>query len=153
MIETQEFLTSKNAWVEIFTALGIEQTLHLNHNPACAEHWLVICRGGNTRSVAVAMLLKYKYKKDALTASLEKNAPNTLRMLMAWADRILVMELDHYKYVREHYSNKVELLDLTRTARLRAHPFEIPFLKEIDAKLQYFVKGDGKNADAATANS
>lgn len=138
MQETAEFLTDKNQWVEIFDALEIPKTIAYSHNPAGAEKWLVVCRGGNTRSVAIALLLKYKYGKDALAASIEKNSRETLFMLSSWADKILVTEADHYEYMRQ-LTPRVHMLCLDRCERLRAHPYEIEFLKQVDAKLKFFM--------------
>jgi hypothetical protein len=132
--EAADFLSSKNAWLEIFDALEIPKTVDYLHNLPTAERWLCACRGGNTRSAAVAFLLKYKYMKDALTVSLEKNSPSTLNMLLTWAQRVVVTEPGHMKELGTLVH--ADLIDLTTTARLRAHPYEIPFLLEIDKKLK-----------------
>jgi hypothetical protein len=149
MKDIAEFISDANEWCAIFDALEIPKTADYNFNPTGAERWLVICRGGNTRSVAVAMLLKYKYNKDALTASIEKNSLSTLYMLAGWADRVLVMEDRHYEFMRV-IEPRTELLDLTRVARLRSHPYDIPFLLEIDKKLKELINANAKTVTRNT---
>ncbi len=152
MQDNAEFMSDANEWVAIFDALDIPKTADYNFNPVDAEKWLVICRGGNTRSVAVAMLLKYKYQKDALTASIEKNSHYTLCMLTQWADHILVMEDRHYDYIWA-LDQRVKLLDLTRVARLRSHPYDIPFLLEIDKKLKEIINEKAPARDESLSNA
>ena len=133
--ERAEFLTDKNEWVTIFRALGIPETIDYNLNSDNAKRVLCICRGGNCRSVALAFLLKYKYMCDAVSASLEKNNSPLLLTLANWADSIIVTESTHLIEARmrlANYHRKIFLLDLTGAARLRAHPFDIDFLKLAD---------------------
>lgn len=135
-----KWLTSDNAWVEIFEALGIEQTHHYNENPVTARRILVVCRGGNCRSVAVGFLLKYKYKHDAMSISLEKNSPGTWHIMSGWAEEILTLQQQHYDELVKMgptgmIPKKLRLLDLGDMERLRAHPFEIGFLKRVDKLL------------------
>lgn len=141
-----EFLTHKNEWLKIFQELNIPQSTEFNPNPPGAERILVICRGGNTRSVAVAMLLKYKYMKNALTASLEKNDDETLQMLYNWADRIIVTEEDHriralLKFAGLSGEDYLHLVDLGAHRRLVTHPYDLTLLREIDFKLQEMFNG------------
>jgi len=143
-----DFLTHKNEWLRIFQELNIPQSTDFNPNPPGAERILVICRGGNTRSVAVAMLLKYKYMKNALTASLEKNDKFTLEMLLRWSNRVIVTEIHHEKIIvgmfphRWLYSNNnLHLIDLGEHRRLITHPYDLTLLKEIDLKLQELFNG------------
>lgn len=51
---------------------------------------LCLCAAGNNRSVAAGYLLKHQYRYDAVCAGVHAAAPETLRMLCQWADRILV---------------------------------------------------------------
>ncbi len=53
---------------------------------------LCVCQGGNVRSVALATLLKQVYRQDALACGIEKNQPETVRLLCSWANVIVVME-------------------------------------------------------------
>jgi hypothetical protein len=137
--EREEFLTTKNEWVNIFRALGIEETVDYNPNPANCERVLCVCRGGNCRSVAVAFLLKYKYKKNALAFSLEKNDDVLLRMLTkSWAEKVIVTEPDHWEeyYTRAPWGPHPILVDLLGVSRWRGKPFEVDFLLQVDKLLQ-----------------
>jgi len=73
---------------------------------------LTMCRGGNSRSVGMAFLLKYKYNIDSLACGWEKNNPDTLEMLFNWADHILVMEDDFKKFIPEKFKNKLIVTDV-----------------------------------------
>ncbi|MFH1482490.1 MAG: hypothetical protein ABIE46_03150 [Patescibacteria group bacterium] len=73
---------------------------------------LTMCQGGNSRSVAMAFLLKYKYNIDAIACSWEKNSSETLRMLFEWADNILIMESDFEKYIPTEYKHKIIITDV-----------------------------------------
>lgn len=149
LTDTEEFLSTKNNWVEIFDALDIPKSAGYVHPPEGAEKWLVACRGGNTRSTAIALLLKYKYGKDALAASIEKNTRTTLYMLTSWADKVLVTEPDHYEFMRQ-FTPRVRMMHLDRVARLRAHPYKIEFLKQVDAKLKFFMEEQSARATTST---
>jgi hypothetical protein len=54
--------------------------------------YLCICQGGNSRSVAMAYVLKYALDGDALSCSAEKNTSETIKMLGEWADKIIIMQ-------------------------------------------------------------
>lgn len=71
-----------------------------------------MCQGGNSRSVALGFLMKYRYGEDALACSWEKNSPETLKMLFKWADRIIVMQEIFRKYVPEEYHEKLFTVDV-----------------------------------------
>jgi predicted protein tyrosine phosphatase len=73
---------------------------------------LCMCQGGNSRSVALAFLMKYRYGEDALACSWEKNSPETLKMLFEWADRIFVMQDIFRQYVPIEYHEKLYVVDV-----------------------------------------
>lgn len=73
---------------------------------------LTMCQGGNSRSVGMAFLLKYKYNIDAIACSWEKNSPETLKMLFEWADNILIMESNFEKYIPNEYKHKIRITDV-----------------------------------------
>jgi predicted protein tyrosine phosphatase len=83
--------------------------------------------------------------RDAVSASLEKNNDTLLLTLADWADVIIVTEVSYLEEVqtrlKENY-RKIRLLDLTGAARLRAHPFDIEFLKLVDAGLKELGYGN-----------
>ena len=134
-----EALTSRNEWNAIFDALGIPKTVNYNRNPRTAPRYLVVCRGGNCRSVAVGFLLKYKYFADALSISLEKNGQSAWETLLDWADVVLTLQQEHFEEVTEYrpsFAHKVKLLDLHATERFRVNPYDLEFLREVDDLLQ-----------------
>jgi hypothetical protein len=71
-----------------------------------------LCQGGNSRSVALAYLLKYHYKVDALACGWEKNEANTLIMLYEWADVICILQKEFIIYVPEKFHGKVDIFDV-----------------------------------------
>lgn len=141
-----DFLTHKNEWLRIFQELEIPCTVDYNPNPPGAERILVLCRGGNTRSVAVAMLLKYKYMKNVLVASIEKNGQETISMLLRWTThgRVIVTEPEHADILMEWFpqipSFTAFIVDLGKHRRLVCNPFDLDLLKEIDRKLPEVFK-------------
>lgn len=52
---------------------------------------LCLCNHGNTRSVALAYLIKTIYKHDVLTGGVEENSDETLKMLFNWSDKIIAL--------------------------------------------------------------
>jgi hypothetical protein len=71
-----------------------------------------MCQGGNSRSAGCGYLLKYFYGQDALACGWEKNSPDTLKMLFAWAEVIVVMQEEFKKYVPSEYWAKLCIVDI-----------------------------------------
>ncbi len=71
-----------------------------------------MCQGGNSRSVALAYLLKYKYGVDALACSWEKNSEATRRMLFGWADKIFIMQAHFLEHVPAEFRTKTQVIDV-----------------------------------------
>lgn len=80
-----------NNWDELFEHFDIPKGdwFPPQNNP---PRILVLCQGGNTRSAAVSFILKYKYEIESLTASLERNTPDTIKMLIRWCDFFIVVD-------------------------------------------------------------
>ena len=73
---------------------------------------LCICRGGNTRSVALKMILN-KVGHDAIALGAERNSEETLNFLGdKWADRVIVLHPSLMKYIPKYLLNKTLLLDV-----------------------------------------
>src|SRR5712691_3544931 len=87
---------------------------------------LVLCQGGQVRSVTVAGILRYGYddnKFDALAASLEKNSHETLNMLCMWADMIVVVEGKLMAKMPAEYLPKTRLFPIGPDVwRMSNHP-------------------------------
>jgi len=73
---------------------------------------LCICQGGNSRSVALAYLLKYRYDVDALACSWEKNTTDTIAMLCNWSETIFIMQPAFREFVPEQYRAKIQVIDV-----------------------------------------
>lgn len=54
--------------------------------------YLVVCDGGNVRSVALATTLKLNYGIEAIAVGRLYMTSDTMKMLSEWADRIILTE-------------------------------------------------------------
>jgi hypothetical protein len=62
-----------------------------------------LCQKGNSRSVALAYIFKRR-GIDALAAGLKTSSPETIEMLCAWADRIILTTKRYIALVpKAHY--------------------------------------------------
>jgi hypothetical protein len=61
---------------------------------------LCICQGGNCRSVGAGFILKLKYGHDVLSCGWQLNSPGTVKMLIDWADRVVVLQRDFLHFLR-----------------------------------------------------
>lgn len=73
---------------------------------------LVMCRGGNSRSVVMAYILKQKYNVDTLTCGYRFNSIETKNMLFTWADYIIVMTSKIFFKVPIEFRHKVLIMDV-----------------------------------------
>ena len=73
---------------------------------------LAVCAGGNIRSRALAYRLMYHHGQDALSASADKQAQDTWRMLCDWADRIVLMQPHFAGRIQDGYKAKVRICDV-----------------------------------------
>src|SRR4051812_17963854 len=72
---------------------------------------LVVCHQGNNRSVTIAHQLKYM-GHDVLSVGTETNSKDTLRMLTAWADKIIMTEPGQKVPINSDEVAKVELWNI-----------------------------------------
>lgn len=72
---------------------------------------LALCQKGNSRSVALAFILK-KFGADSLAAGLKTSAPETIDMLCQWASLIIVTDKKLMPLVPSGYDEKVKLWDV-----------------------------------------
>lgn len=68
---------------------------------------LIMCAGGNVRSVGLKYLLKYQYGHEALACGQDANSAETIDMLCQWADYIIVVAEEYLKFIPEQHSNKL----------------------------------------------
>lgn len=73
---------------------------------------LCVCQGGNSRSVHLAYVLKYRYGVDALACGWEGNEPATVEMLCEWAERIIVVEEFMIEKIADKHQPKVRCFDV-----------------------------------------
>jgi len=65
---------------------------------------LCLCDHGNNRSIHLAHHLKY-WGHDVLAAGVDRNLPETLRMLYAWADKIIITDRPQLKKILSVYDS------------------------------------------------
>ena len=73
---------------------------------------LAICERGNSRSVALGWLLKDFYRADCLCAGAGANTTETFRVLMDWAETIIVVDARLMAGVPDEWRPKVLLCDV-----------------------------------------
>ncbi len=93
---------------------------------------LCICAWGNSRSVALAWLLKDKYHKEALACGMAQITPATLRMLADWADTIILTTLEATHPMLDEYKDKVLIWDVGRDKYFQ------PYLPELIAQYETY---------------
>lgn len=95
--------------------------------------FLCVCQGGTVRSAALAWLLKYHHGHDAIAASAERNSPDTLAMLVDWADRVVLMSKEIERWFPSDLlaSPKVGMMDVG------ADVYGTPFHPQLQAMLSH----------------
>ena len=74
---------------------------------------LVLCAGGNTRSVAVARILRMEYYHDAVSAGIIGGNGNALiNLLCQWCDQIVVVDDIVERCVESQFKDKIVQLDI-----------------------------------------
>ena len=75
--------------------------------------FLCVCQGGNVRSSALAFILKWKHKQDAIPVGCEQNSREVRDILGDWADYIILMQdWDKSLIVPQRCYNKVRVVDV-----------------------------------------
>lgn len=70
---------------------------------------LCICQKGNSRSVALAWLLKQKYKMDAIAIGIRTCSQETKNLLYEWADAIILTDKKYTREIPERYTEKLKV--------------------------------------------
>jgi hypothetical protein len=105
---------------------------------------LCICQGGNSRSVALAYLLKYYYDVDALACSWEKNTSETIAMLCDWAETIFVMQPEFREFVPEQYRGKIQVVDVGEDRWFNGFPELLDLCSELLQRLSQGLNSAGQ---------
>jgi predicted protein tyrosine phosphatase len=93
---------------------------------------VTVCAQGNNRSVQFASLLRYKYNADTIAVGVDKHTPETLEMLYAWSDIIIVTDKNLAGKIPEKYRSKMKIWDVGPDIYPR--PFN-PILNHIARKI------------------
>lgn len=93
---------------------------------------LTVCKEGNVRSVTAATLLKRK-GHDALSCGVVLNAPETLEVLCAWADKVLVAADDLLDGLPDACDDKIVRLSIGRDRWGR--PMHADLVEVLNARL------------------
>lgn len=103
---------------------------------------LCLCSAGAVRSVTLAFVLKYKYKHDALAASMDKNSESTLKMLYEWADLIIAVTEGLHDSIPMEYLDKSTWFDIGEDVWKQSLAPELvtKCLSECDKNLKLLVK-------------
>jgi predicted protein tyrosine phosphatase len=97
---------------------------------------LCSCSQGSNRSVTMAAIIRYVPEFDVLTVGLEVNTPETVEMLCAWADKILIPEPYLAAFIPKPYKAKVKFYDIGPDRYLRPHN------EELYAKIKRLLEKD-----------
>ena len=93
---------------------------------------LCMCQKGNSRSVALAWMLK-KMKHDAIAVGFVTTRRSTRKLLYEWADLVIVLAPRYLHWIPDEYSSKVKVYDVGTDIWFKG------FKKELVLKLQNFV--------------
>jgi hypothetical protein len=98
---------------------------------------LCVCRNGNSRSVALAWLLKHKHGQDALAMGLRKNSHETQQMLYEWADLIILTAGKYAGEIPDVYTAKLRIWDVGSDVWFKG------FAPDLVEHYQHFIKTKG----------
>lgn len=73
---------------------------------------LCVCQRGNSRSVALAYILKDMLNQDAIALGEETAAKDTKQMLYEWADKIIIVDKKLRKRIPKKYAKKCTVWDV-----------------------------------------
>lgn len=99
---------------------------------------ICMCKAGNSRSVALAYILKERFKHEAIAIGITTTSRKTRRMLYDWADVIILVIDERFKrWIPEEYWDKLKVWDVGRDIYFRDYDHA---LKE---KFNNFIKSEG----------
>ena len=76
------------------------------------KKFLCICERGNSRSVCLAWMLKDHLGQDAIAMGIKAAKPATQKMLMDWADFILLCDKTFEDLIPKKYKKKLHIFDV-----------------------------------------
>lgn len=98
---------------------------------------LTICEYGNSRSVALAWMLKEQHGKEAIAIGICCTSPETFAMMCAWADTIIVT-VGHISHpILNVFGGKVKVWDVGRDV------YFLGYKEELIKKYQEYINQEG----------
>ncbi len=96
----------------------------LDREPNETRRFLCVCAGGNSRSHAMAFMLKNYWHVQAIAIGVATGTSlPTLDMLFEWADEIVIMHSELYGHVPAQFDDKKTLCDVGEDTYFRGiHP-------------------------------
>ena len=95
------------------------------------ERYLCVCDGGNVRSAALAFVLKWELKQEAIAAGRLHLSPDTMAMLCDWASLIVLMQPHMIESIPEQFHAKVRVIDVGEDRfGVYVHPDLLPMVRE-----------------------
>lgn len=80
---------------------------------------LTICERGNSRSVALAWLLKDGMGFDAVAMGIRAASGDTKQMLYKWADKIILVDKDFLPEVPQEFHDKLQVWEVGKDRYFR----------------------------------
>ncbi len=98
---------------------------------------LCVCRRGNSRSVALAYLLKKHVKQEAIAIGIRQHSASTKAMLYGWADLIILVDERFLPEVPQEYRNKLKVWHVGTDRFFKG------FDKELVEMYKEFIRSEG----------
>lgn len=95
---------------------------------------LCICANGNSRSVALAYILKEELGHEAIAVGFYTAKKETRKMLCEWADRIIVCYRGKQHWIEEEYRHKLKIYDVG--------PYFLGYKQELLNQFYNYLKTD-----------
>jgi predicted protein tyrosine phosphatase len=73
---------------------------------------LAVCLRGNSRSAAMAWVLKEEFERDAVCIGWSAAGPELMDTLCRWAEVVVVMEGKFAKHIPAAYAEKIKVCDV-----------------------------------------
>jgi galactitol-specific phosphotransferase system IIB component len=73
---------------------------------------LTVCERGNSRSVALAYILKDHLHFDAIAVGIRTASINTFQMLCDWADKIILVDKVFVEEIPDQFHSKLVIYDV-----------------------------------------
>ena len=86
---------------------------------------LCLCERGNSRSVALAWILKDQMGHDAIAGGMRTMSDRTKRILYKWADKVILVDKTFENEIPEEYRNKLKVWDVGPDRFFRGFELEL----------------------------